>query len=360
MMGWRARVLLTALWLVGRAYCAEAEAAKNEETSPWDTSVSLRGGAGYKNNVLLSDFNRESSVFTLSSADFFIFHVPVNGWEFSSFLTAEDRRYWESPSLDKEQLFLLSSDLKRNLGERWKAGLNLQYFYSDQVFDASLAEGLPFRVQAKLHRFSGGPTAQVVLPGKRRIEIAGIVTRQSFEEPLDDSWELGPKLIFGQKFGYGSDLTVTLAWRDRTYDTRATPDFGSLRYRQFEPELGLKYYWDEEKHWNSRTRAGLEVNRDNGAGVFDYNKWRLSQELGFTKSGFLASLQGKLLHYEYTTQRGFGRRRSEVTVVARVEQEVFRKLKLFAEYEHEWVSATDLSERYRATTFTAGLEWEVK
>src|SRR5688572_12449866 len=35
-----------------------------EEESLWDWSATVRGGLGYKDNVLLSDFFKESSIFT--------------------------------------------------------------------------------------------------------------------------------------------------------------------------------------------------------------------------------------------------------------------------------------------------------
>jgi hypothetical protein len=363
-MGWRGSAILGAICLIGRVFGADAEKAE-EEVSPWETDVTLKGGAGYKKNILLSDFNRESSPFSLFSIDLFAYHLPVNDWEFSEFVTYEDRRYWNSESVDKEITVLAVTDLKRHFGERWKGGLNFDYFYADQVIDASFSEGIPARVQVKMHRLNGGPAAQFNFEGNRRIEIMGRVTRQFFEEPLDDSWEFGPKVVLGQKFGYKSDLTLTGSWRDRGYDTRQVQGVGgdSLHYQQWEAEAGLKYNFDKERHWNARARAGIESSQDNGNGFFDYLKWKISQDVGFTKGGFLANLQGKYLHYDYVNQRGLsglGRRLSEVTVSVRVEQQIYRRVKAFAEYEHEWVSATDNSDRYRATTFFAGLEWEVK
>ncbi len=341
-----------------------AEPAQKQE-SPWDWSATLNAGAGYKDNILLSDFNQESSIFTFTSADVFLLRVPIDGWEFAGILNGEDRRYWQSSSVDKEQLFLTSLDVKKAFAERWKGGLNLQYFYNDQVFDASVIEGLPFRVQAKLHRFLGAPTLQLELPEKRRIEAAFTIIRQNFELPLDDSWEIGPKLLFGQKYGYGSDLTFTAQWKSRTYDTRVAPGTAdaSLQFTLPEIELGVRHVWDAEKHWRSRARAGLEWNTDNGSGFYDYRKWRISNELSFTQEKFEAMLQAKFLHYEYTVQtapNGRARRRTELLFGGRVREKVLKHLAVFVEAEHEWVLATDISDRYHATTVWGGVEWEIK
>src|SRR5688572_21516052 len=51
---------LLALGLAG--WAAEPAAADmEEENSPWDWSATVRGGAGYKDNIFLSDFFKESS-----------------------------------------------------------------------------------------------------------------------------------------------------------------------------------------------------------------------------------------------------------------------------------------------------------
>lgn len=345
-----------------------ASAAEDEKVSLWDWSVRLNAGGGHKDNVLLSDFNQESSAFTFTEGEIFIFRLPVDEWEFTSLITAEDRRYWQSTTADKEQLVLGTVEVKRKFLERWKAGLNLQYFYNDQVFDASVLEGSTnaFRILSRVHRFSGGPSLQVDLPQKRRLELNLNITRQNFEVPLDDSWEWGPKLLFGKKYGVSSDATAMFQFRERTYDRRpvaASPLDKSLGFSIPEFELGLKHYWDPQKHWRSRARLGVELNDDNGTGEFDYRRWRVSKEVSFTKGGFEATMQGKFLRYEYarqTTLDGDARRRTELLFNGRIKQEIAKHVSLFAEAEYEWVMARDFTERYRAATIWAGIEWEPK
>jgi hypothetical protein len=337
-----------------------------DDTSPWDWSATLRSGAGYKDNILLSQFFPESSVFTFNELEAFLFRIPTDGWEFTGVFTGEDRRYWQSQSVDKEQLFLTSAEAKKTFAEWWKVGLGAAYFYNDQVFDASVAEGLPFRIRAKLNRFSGGPSLEYDLYGGRRIELNFAVIRQNFEQPLDDSWEWGPRLLFGQKYGNSSEFTASLQWHRRTYDTRAAtgvPDVRSLTFDVPEFELAVKHYWDADKHWKSRGRAGIELNQDNGDGFFDYRRWKLSHQLDFTQGAFEGMLEGKFLHYEYAHQfapDGHVRRRTELLFTGRVRREIIKSLSLFVEAEHEWVLATDFEERYHATTVWGGIEWEVK
>lgn len=341
--------------------------AADNDVSAWDWSATLRGGAGYKDNVLLSDFFKESSAFTFTGAEAFLFRVPTeNPWEFTGVLSGEDRRYWQSESVDKEQLLLTSAEIKRGFGERWKAGLGLQYFYNNQVFDASVAEGLPFRVQAKLNRFSWGPAVQYKLSDTRRLELNFLTIRQDFQAPLDDSWEFGPRLVFVQKYGeIGSEVTASVQWRHRTYDERSAPglDAKSLSFDIPEFEVGVKHYWDEEKHWKSRARVGLEITDDNGNGFFNFTRWKVSHDLDFTRGPYEGTLQAKFLQYDYSHQvvENEGKRhRTELVFGARGKRDIMKHLAVFLELEHEWIIATDFEERYHATTVWGGIEWEVK
>jgi hypothetical protein len=345
------------------------EEALQEPVSPWDWSATLRGGVGYKDNILLSDFFKESSIFTFTEADFFFFRVPTDdAWEFTGVLSGQDRRFWQSDTVEKEQFLLTSADVKKGFGESWKVGLGLQYFYNDQIFDASVAEGLPFRVRAKLHRISGGPSVQYKISDTQRLEWNFNVIRQEFGEPLDDSWEFGPKILFGQKYGdRGSEFTTSVQFRHRSYDTRSAPgeDGKSLAFEIPELEVGVKHYWDADKEWMSRVRAGLEINRDNGHGAFDfdYRRWKISKEVDFTRGGFEGMLQAKFLYYEYlhqTIENAGPRRRTELVFSGRARKEIMKRVFLFGEAEHEWVMATDFEERYHATTVWGGIEWEVK
>jgi hypothetical protein len=344
-----------------------APADVEEKISPWDWSGTLRTGVGYKDNILLSDFFKESSVFTFAGAEAFVFRVPTDGWEYTGFISGEDRRYWASDIVPKEQYLLVSSDLKKAFLEKWKTGLGLQYFYNDQVFDASVTEGLPFRVRAKLNRFSGAPSVQYRISDRSRLEAYFNVVREEFELPLDDSWETGPRVVYVHKYGeIGSEISTTVLWRHRTYDTRSAPSFDdkSLVFNVPEFEFGLKHNWDDEKRWKSRVRMGLELNRDNGDGFFDYHRWKVSHELDFTQGGFEGILQAKFLHYEYPNQTvedaGSQRRRTELVFGARAKQRIMNHLSAFVELEHERVLATDIEERYHATTIWGGVEWEVK
>lgn len=357
---WTRRALAAACVIICSAR-AEDDLA---DVSLWDWSLQLRGGAGYKDNLLLSDFNKESSAFTFSEAEFFVFRAPVDGLELNGFVVAEDRRFWQSPTVDKEQLLLSTADLKKQFRDIWKAGLSLQYFYNDQVFDASIVEGFPFRIPSRVHRFSGNPSLLVELPADSRLELSLGAARQNFEVPLDDSWEIGPKILFGWKFTPGSDLTLSSHWRQRAYDQRSAMPGETLRMNLWEFDAAAKHYWDKGRHWRSRLRFGAELNRDNGAAYHDYQKWRVSKDLEYTGGGWEAKLSARCLRYDYAhqlvTPSGPARRRTEVTLGWRVVREITKSTSLFLESEYEWILASDLTERYSTATIWGGIQWAPK
>lgn len=338
-----------------------------EDIPAWDLSANLKAGAGYKSNVALSNINRESSAFTGLDLDTFLFRAPIRDpWEVGWLVTGEDRRFWQSETVEKEQMFLTSFDVKREVAERWKLGLNALYLYYDQVFDASVTEGLPLRIQAKYHKISLGPTARLDLENKRRLEFRSNGSRNLFDAPLDDYWQADNRVLFGQGIGERSEITFSVELSFRDYDSRrhsTIPNGDTLKYQIIDGDVTFRHYWDEPEHWRSRVRAGFGYNDDNGDGFYNYRKYRVGHELSFASGKFEAILDAKLLHYRYARDvfSGWDRlRRTEVVASVRVEQGLTKHLKLFAEVTQEWAFSSDSFERYKATTAWGGLDWQIR
>lgn len=338
-----------------------------EDIPIWNVSANLRAGAGYDSNVTLSDLNRESSFFTGTELDLFAYRAPLmDPWEVAWLVAGEDQRFWESESVEKEQMFLTSLDVKRDLSERWIVGFNTGYLYNDQVFDASVAEGVPLRIQSKFQKLSLGPTAKLNLGNRRRLEFRALGIRNLFEAPLFDSWQTDARVLFGQGFGKRSDFTLSVETRYRPYDDRlhpTIPNGNTVTYVQHEVETALKHTWDDAQRWRSRLRAALEYNDDNGSGFFNYRKYRFAHGLTFAFGQFEAILDGKFLHYDYSREIfGGGKELSRQEVVAslRISQSLTKRLKVFAEVEHEWSLSTDRLERFDATTVWGGIDWQIR
>ena len=67
-------------------------------------------------------------------------------------------------------------------------------------------------------------------------------------------------------------------------------------------ELNWTQTWDAKKRWQTATRAGLELNVDNGSGFYDYRNYRLSEELRYRVERWEAKARVRLSYYDYLTQ----------------------------------------------------------
>src|SRR5687767_14330905 len=74
---------------------AEANEFIPDVPSIWEKSLNLRGGFGYKDNLLLSRTNREESSLILSGIDLSLYRLPLDGKQFTLFVTGEDTRFLE-------------------------------------------------------------------------------------------------------------------------------------------------------------------------------------------------------------------------------------------------------------------------
>jgi hypothetical protein len=350
------------LSVLGRGLAADSN-------SIWDQTINLRGAVGFKDNILLSKVQNDQSAFLESSFDLLVFRLPLDGTTFSFFGTFDDRRYFSSPSVHKEETAAANVNVSHAFGAKWEAGLELQYAYTDEILDASVTEVDLTSVLVRSHSISGTPYVIRKLPWETWIRLEYLTERDFYKRPLDDFWEIGPKLIFGKNFGYGSVVSLSYFFHQRAYDNRQDtaldftriPDT-SLRFRQNEVEAQVRINWDEAKHWRTRLRASWGLNEDNGPGFYDYNKVRVAGRFGYHAKTWNLTLEGKAVNYDYVVQPlidGTGERnRWDYVVGTRLEKNLTEKLKLFVESEHEWAISNEHLEQYEVNTVMAGVDYE--
>jgi hypothetical protein len=187
---------------------------------------------------------------------------------------------------------------------------------------------------------------------------------------LDDYWQGGAKLLAGRQFGHGSEVTISYEYHQLHYDTRFAVDDGAasipgriLEEGQQEGELSLKYYWDKARHWRSWTRLGLQENRDNGGGFFDYRRYSAAEQLTFKEGRWEIQAGVRWRDYNYQVQRvepGSSERR-RLTLIGstlRVQASVGKSWKVFSELEHEWSISRQLLDDYQVNTVSAGIDFE--
>ncbi|HYE32010.1 MAG TPA: hypothetical protein VEH27_11310 [Methylomirabilota bacterium] len=295
----------TIIALAGSVSAIDSFAAETV-TSPWSRFITLRSGPGYKDNVTLASQNPDESAYWANGGDLFLLRTPKQGPQLSFFVSGEDVRYFSS-AVESEQLGMASAEISQRIGEEWKASLTGIGAYSHGVFDASSTTTNRV-VQVKAVSGTARPQIIRYFEHDLRLELRAGITRQYFDDPLDDYWEGGPRLLVGWQPRPNTDLTLSYDYNHRAYDTRSPLDPagfsmpGGLRFEQHEVELQYTHTFDEAKKWRLISRALYERNVDNGSGYFDYHRYRASEALRFRSGAWKAEASVTLSHYDYDLQ----------------------------------------------------------
>src|SRR6266480_5900657 len=145
----------------------------------WINEVSLRTGAGYRDNVGLSAKSPQDSAFIATGLEMILLRLPENGTQFNFFASAEDLHFLSSSVVDREQTAFAQALLKTDCGSGWQVSLAAEYVYQHQVVDVSitepglttvLVEGHGGVVREGLRRdFAGNYWVMLELPVNRQI-----------------------------------------------------------------------------------------------------------------------------------------------------------------------------------------------
>ena len=336
----------------------------------WDQSFSGRVGAGYNDNLLLSRDAREKSSFVFGGLDYTLFRLPLDGKQFTLFLSGDYTRYPEGQQVDHEFFGLALARFKFDLTPSWHPGFDLQYFYQDQVIDASITETNSGPTLVQGHNISARPSVRRDLPGGFWLEGSAAITRQYYRAPLDDYWEGGPQLSVGRDYGFQSSASLTYHWLLRDYDTRedvtlkgAGVPGTSLQFRQHEIEASLRHNFDAERHWRSVTKLGVLWSEDNGSGYFNYTRCQISEQLRYVAKSWEIKAQVRFANYDFLQQSASATdsstRQKEVFAASlRGEKKLFPKLKVFAEYAFERSLSNRTLDEYQVNKVSGGIDWE--
>jgi hypothetical protein len=341
----------------------------------WDNSLNLRAGLGYKDNVLFSHSDREGSLFFVSALELFAFAPSLRGNQISLFGTFEDIRFFSAEGVDKEQTGLFVGQVKRDLGEDWKAGLSLQYLYQDQVLDLIVLAGPAGPGEATIlkivgHRFVARPSIRWDFQRPYWMELEGGINRQLLGDSWSDYWENGPKMTFGRDFGKRAEVTFSYEYLYSPFDDRsqATRDGFTLPgtrlvMHRHRVELGWRQYWDTNRHWRTTTRLSFDHNDDNGSGYYDYQRYGIAEQLRYAAGRWEFKAQARLAYYEYPRQSISDtdlskRRRTSLRLNVRGERKLGKRARIFAEADHERSISRLAFDDYHVNTVFSGVDWE--
>ena len=360
-------LVFLALWL-SQPTAFSADTNQILDLSPWSRTTNLRGGAGYKDNVLLSATAPIDSPFWATELEFFLFRIPTEGTQVVLFLNGEDIRFLNSEAPDKEQTLIALASVKKDFLRFWKAGLTAQYLYQDQVFDVSTTEVGLNTVKVQAHGLTARPSLRRDF-GPYYAEVEATLARQIFIEPLDDYWEGATKLTLGHEFGPAAKVALSYEYLWRDYETRTArtargaPISGaSLSFIRQDFDLAWQQVWDRKQRWRTTTKLGFGRNSDEGSGYFDYSRYRVSQLLRYVAGAWEAKLQLRFDHYSFPVQTisdtdPAQRTKDGLGVSFQAERKLNKVLKLYAQFDHEQSLSNRSDENYDVNQVRMGVDW---
>lgn len=336
----------------------------------WESSVTLKAGLGYKDNVGLSRTASEASPFVRTAVEGMWLRLPVDGPQVLLFLAAEDTRFWESSRLDHENFAMTQLEVRRFWENDWQAALGLEGMFFDQLIDFSITD-------TNLAALPARGLSLTLRPGVRRgfssnvwLSLETPVTRQLYKDSVDDYWEGGPKLTLGRTYGRQSEVSLSYLFTERGYNRAPGRDAGGgtvtnsvRRASHHEVQFGWRHFWDAKRHWRSSTRLGYRHSVENVSGYFDYDRYELVHQVRFKTERWELSAEGRLAHYRFPVQTVSNadpekRRRTDLRATLRAERQLTAHLRLYAHYEYERSDSNQILDEYAVNTFSTGFSVE--
>ncbi|MCW5555451.1 MAG: hypothetical protein KIS67_25225 [Verrucomicrobiae bacterium] len=330
----------------------------------WDGSARGTVGVGYRDNVLRTSVAPESSAFFLTAGDVSLMRLSETGSQILLLLWGEDTRYFDSPSVSKEQVLAFTAQGSVPVRAGHELGAMLQYLYQNQIVDASETEANLRRLLVEGHGFTFRPHWKHAMRPGWGWQVEGAMERQIYTADLDDFWEGGCRLSLTHEQGRRSEWSVSFQSRHRFYDTREQFDLNgvaitnsSLVYWRPELTAQWRFHWDESRHWRTTTKVGWLLNRDDGSGYFDYDRVQFAEQLRWSRGDWEVTGQARFGWYLYRRQRvgSEHRDRSYVLLELRAERRLGKHWLLHAAAEREWNFSNDPLDEYRDWMINGGI-----
>jgi hypothetical protein len=293
----------------------------------------------------------------------------VDGTQVLLLVNAEDIRFFNSDGPDKEQTVVALASVEKDFGRLWKAGLAVQYLYQDLVFDVSTTEIDLKGVKVQAHGVTARPSVRRELGSELAVELESSLTRQSFIAPLDDYWEGGPKLTLEHEYKPAGKISLSYEFLWRDYETRTARTIAgdplagvSLSFMRQDWQLAWQHRWDRKQRWRTTTRLGFGRNTDSGSGYFDYNRYRVSQQLRYVTGLWEAKVQFRFDHYYFPVQTAVApeptrRTQDRIGVSLLGERKLGKSWKLYVQFDHEQSLSNRPREDYFVNTVSLGVDW---
>ncbi len=344
--------------------------------SYWNTDVTLRGSLGYRDNPTLSgasSTNAQTSAFWSAGGDVLVFRLPVNGWQFNAFASYSYLNYVSlggASSASDEQDGMAMAQLSKELGGDWKTGVSFSSMLQDQVVDTTITQTNGSSItEIKGENVTGRWFVRKSFK-PYWTELSLSTTRQWLALPLYGFWQPGARLAAGRDYGHGSALSLTYQWAYVDFDTReqvvatngAAIAGTHLRFQSQSAELAWQQAWNDNKKWQTVTKAGLDINQDNGSGYFDFWQYHLAEQLKYKVRTWDWAATTALNYYDFTVQPASLtdlslRRKTTISAGLTAGKKLGKSFKIFASATYERSLSNTDYDAYETATVTAGVEY---
>lgn len=334
-------------------------------------SAGLRGGAGFNDNVLLTDTGRIESAFLRTDLDLFVWRPPVQLTDVYWALTGSETQYLDAPSDARhERVWLTQAELRYAIGTYFKAGLMIQGYHQDQVLDLSTSEIGTFRARLKVTGVTGGPSLRWEIHKPWWFEVSAAWKLETYTGADENYDEPATVLRIGRNLGKRHDLSIAWSWKHRGYHDRTAYTIGgrplegtSLSTQWHQAELRLVSKWSTA--WSTTLKLAGDRLRDSASGYFDYDHWRADIDVAWHREPWRVRLTGSHGVHDYTVQvagtgfdppaREIRQTRFELTA----ERKISGHFSVFTEACAERNHTNDPGGSYRLNTVFAGVSYDL-
>lgn len=333
-------------------------------------SVGLRGSAGYKDNVLLTESGSIESAFARAEVDAFVWRPPAALTDIYWALSGSETQYVDAPSDARhERVWITQGELRYAIGTYFKAGLSVQGYHQDQVLDLSSSGVGTFRARLKVYGVTGGPSLRWEIRNPWWFEVSAAWKLETYDGADEDYDEPGTVLRVGRKFGKRHDLSAAWLWRRRGYHDRSAYTVGGrpllgtdLSTSWHQAELRFVSKWSAS--WSTTLKLAGDQLRDSASGYFDYDHWRADIDVAWRRDPWKLRLTASRGFYDYTIQiagTGFDpppREIRQTRAAFTAERKITDRFSAFAEVETERYKTNETGGSYRLNTALAGIAYD--
>ena len=338
--------------------------------SPWNSTVGLRTGLGYKDNLLLSHAHEQGSGFVRSGLEGFLWHLPSGRVDYFAMLNAEGTRYFSGAGIDHEAEAYMHAEWRYQLDERFKFSLALQGYYLDEIFDVSDTDVQRVVAQLKVAGATVGPQVRWAFQPWAWIEAQAVGKREAYQDGLNNNHVGDGTMRLGWRPAGRFETSIAGMERSRNFDLRQQYSVGGrallntrLQIREREAEWRTDITWDDAARWKSTTRFSTLAYRDNGSGYFDYHARKAAQSVVWTNDSWLVQVEGAAKRLEFGVQTvGLGinppaRVKEEYSAQCRIERKIGERWTIYAEFNWERNRCNDPIASYNMNEGLLGVRW---